>query len=166
MAQKSIATKILPNIWIGDKKAASSPQFFKECKIGAVINMTPSITNYYCDNEKIEYLRIPVYDSVLKRDTEKMYNYFPVICEFIHKNAIIENKNVLIHCHQGKQRSAAAAAAFIIKFYKMSPSDAIKHIINQRSNAFHSGECVNFAMSLNKWFYKTQKMRMQKEKIA
>jgi protein-tyrosine phosphatase len=150
----AMAVKILPNILLGDNRASSSPVFFKKAKINAVLNMTPNIPHTFCHSEDIEYLRIPVYDSVGKRDVNKMYQYFPMITEFIYKNSVMEDKNILVHCALGRQRSCAAIAAYLMRFYKMTPVQAMDFILKRKPDAFHWGESVNFARSLNKWYYK------------
>lgn len=152
-----IAVKVLPNIWLGDSSVAENSFFFKTRNICAVLNMTANIPNFF-KNENIEYLRIPVYDNFEKRDSDKMLEYFPIVSEFIFKNSVIEEKNILVHCAKGRQRSCAAVAAYLVKFYKMSPFQAMEFISKQKNDAFHYGKSVNFAKSINKWFH------IQKEK--
>ena len=146
-----MAVKILPNIYLGDSRAAYSDSFFEKANIQGVLNMTPNIDNRY-RHKDIEYLKIPVYDSHAKRDVNKMYQYFPVATEFMYKNSVMENKNILVHCALGRQRSCAAIAAYLMKFYKMSPMVAMEFIIKRKSDAFHYGKSANFAKPLNKWY--------------
>lgn len=150
----AMAVKILPNIYLGDKRAASSDNFFDKANITSVLNMTPNIPNSFCSIETMEYLRIPVHDSHAKRDLNKMYQYFPVITEFMYKVSVIEKKNLLVHCALGRQRSCAAIAAYLIKFYRMTPIQAMNFILSRKIDSFHWGKSVNFAKSLNKWYYK------------
>ena len=37
----------------------------------------------------------------------------------------MNRQSVLIHCHAGMQRSAAVLACYLIRFYKMTPEDAV-----------------------------------------
>lgn len=150
----TMAVKILPNIYLGDKRAATSSTFFSKADVTSVLNMTPNVSNAFCGKETIEYLRIPVYDSHGKRDVGRMYSYFPIITEFMYKNSVMENKNVLVHCALGRQRSCAAIAAYLIKFYKMTPLQAMDFIIARKPDSFHWGKSANFAKSLNRWYYK------------
>lgn len=152
-------TKVLPNIWIGDEHASSSEKFFKDENITAVLNMTPNLPN--CFHEQVEYLRIPVFDSLEKRDVLQMYSYFPVITEFIYKNTVLEKRNILVHCLQGKQRSATAVAAYMIKFYKNTPSEAFNYLTEKKMDVFHFGKSVNFAQVINKWYRKMEKLKKQ-----
>ena len=149
--KKCLAVKVLPRIWIGGSESSKSTGFFKEAEIGAVLNMTPKEANHFCYKD-IEYLRIPVYDSTERRDVKVMYAYLPVICEFLYKNTVLDQKNVLVHCHMGQQRSATAVAAYLIKYYKMTPHGAMQHLLKYKSDVFAKGQIANFASSLNKWY--------------
>ncbi len=149
-----MAVKVLPNIYIGDGRAAQSASFFKKADISAVLNMTANVPNTFCGVDTIEYMRVPVYDSYEKRDPNLMLSYLPVITEFIYKAAVIEKRNVFVGCHLGRQRSCCAVAAYLMRFYKMTPMQSIEHVIKQKHDAFHYGESVNFAKSLNVWYHK------------
>jgi protein tyrosine phosphatase len=47
------------------------------------------------------------------------------------------NRPVLVHCHAGMQRSAAIIACYLIKYYKMTPDEAIQFIKSKRPIAFY-----------------------------
>ena len=148
-----LAVKVLPNVWLGDHRAAQNESFFQNENITAVLNATPNVPNLFKNNDSIEYMRIPVYDSFEKRDCNKMYQYFPVITEYIYKSTVIEKKNILVNCYAGRQRSAACIASYLIKYYSMTPIQAMEFLLKKKPDAFHWGKSVNFAKSLNKWYY-------------
>lgn len=150
----AMAVKIMPNMYLGDARAAKSKAFFDKVNISSVLNMTPNLANSFAYFEDIEYMKVPVYDSHAKRDVNLMYQYFPVVTEFMYKNSVLEKKNVLVHCALGRQRSCAAIAAYLIKFYDMTPFSALEFILEKKPDAFHWGQSANFAKSLNKWYYK------------
>lgn len=150
----AMAVKILPNIYLGDSRAAQSSTFFDRADISAVLNMTPNVPNTFCEKDLLQYARIPVYDSHGKRDVNLMYQYFPLVTEFMYKTAVIENKNLLVHCALGRQRSCAAIAAYLMKFYDMTPINAMEFILQRKPDAFHWGQSANFAKALNRWYYK------------
>ena len=84
MSQKApIATLVLPLLWIGDANASANEVFFETHQVRAVLNCTPSVPNHFCQNSNIEYMRIPVHDTLARRDIKQLYDFFPVICEFI-----------------------------------------------------------------------------------
>lgn len=150
-----IATKVLPNIWIGTALVAEKESFFEKEKIKAVLNITPTVPNFFAYDTSIEYLRVPVYDTKNKRNQQLFLEYFPIITEFIYKNVVLEDKNLLIHCNSDTQRSCSAISAYLIKYYNMNPSEAVDFIKNKKKDAFH--KTINFAKSLNKWYLKLKK---------
>jgi protein-tyrosine phosphatase len=146
-----LAVQCIKNVWVSGERASRSKNFFDKHKIKAVINLSSTIPNFFNFDSSIEYLRIPVYDSAKKRDWYLYYMYGPIISEFIYKNAVIEDKPVLVHCRLGSQRSSAALALYLIKFYNMSADDAIKFILKKKPDTFHNGKSVNFYQALQKW---------------
>src|SRR5690242_12279911 len=150
----AMPVRILPSIYPSNSRASSSDSFFAKAGIQAVLNVTPNLPNSFCSDERIEYLRVPVYDTHGKRDLNRMYQYLPVITEFMYKTSVMERKNLLVHCALGRQRSCAAIAAYLIKFYKMTPIKAMDFIISKKPDSFHWGKSANFAKSLNRWYYK------------
>lgn len=151
--EKSKIDKIIPRLYIGGYKAAEDPATFKKFKIKAVLNCTKTkdVSNKFAGKD-IEYMRIPVSDSLKQVDIEKMYNYFPTIVEFIYKHVDIEKNAVLVNCVQGMQRSAIAVAAYLVAKHGMTPKEACRLILSKRRVAFHNGNGVNFEKALNKYY--------------
>lgn len=130
---KTSADEILPNLLLGNYKAAHDINFLLDNKIDMIINCTSNIpfiheiVNTKLKKQKynninslhlssiysIETFRIPVNDSLLERDFIIMENYFKIIIPLLLKKYTIENKKILIHCHAGKQRSSIVTAALI-----------------------------------------------------
>jgi protein-tyrosine phosphatase len=149
-------SKIMPRIYLGNYQAAKDADFFKEKNIGAVLNCTKDIPNHFQakktkSGDFIEYMRIPVDDSLKEVDFEKMLNFLPSASEFIHKHADLQKHNIFIHCYAGRQRSCCAVASYLMKFYSMSPQVACKYILDKRKEAFHYGLSLNFEDSLDKF---------------
>lgn len=90
--------KIVNRIYLGNFQAAKDKDFFNTKNIKAVLNCTKDLPNHFAHNRDIEYMRIPVDDSLKERDFELMYQYMPCIVEFIHKHANLQGRNILIHC--------------------------------------------------------------------
>lgn len=134
--------KIINRLWLGDYHAAKNKSFFKKNNIKAVLNCTKNLPNSFV-KEGVEYMRIPVDDSLQEIDFKKMYNYFPVIIEYLHKCINIEKKNVLVHCVQGKARSCIAVAVYLLSL-GLEPDEALKLILKKRPDAFFFGLSLNF----------------------
>lgn len=153
--------KIMDKLYLGNCQAAKDKEFFKDKKIKAVLNCSKDhdIPNYFAHNKDIEYMRIPVDDSLKEKDFDLMLQYFPAIVEFINKHVNIQKNNILIHCWAGRQRSAISVAAFMVAKCNMTPHDACKMILDKRPEAFHYGQSLNFDQTLNKYYKTLQKQK-------
>jgi protein-tyrosine phosphatase len=152
-------SKIMSKIYLGNYQAAKDADFFKDKKIKAVLNCTKDIPNHFHNKKDIEYMRIPIDDSLKEVDIKKLYEFFPCIVEFIHKHAGIQKQNIFIHCYAGRQRSAGSVAAYLMAKYNMTPGDACKFIMDKRPEAFHFGLSLNFEDSLKKYHKDLQKSK-------
>ena len=90
-----------------------------------------------------------------------MEQYLHKVLPFLIKKLLKEKKNVLVHCHAGKQRSAAVVAAllFILQDCPNNSdgkakcmNNVINYIRNCRPQAFSFGLRVNFRESLENYF--------------
>lgn len=168
----SNADLILPNLWLGSFRSALDTKFLKDNQINVIINCTENIpfidqldntVNY----EHIEFIRIPVNDSLLEKDLLLMQDYFKIILPFLYKKYVNEKKNILIHCREGKQRSAIITAAFLKILIDSQKIDIIKpesnmtsqfnsivnYILNKRPQAFTYGFRINFKKTYKRYFY-------------
>lgn len=148
--------KVMDRLYLGNFQAAKDRDFFKDKRIKAVLNCTRDIPNHFAHNKEIEYMRIPVEDSLKDKDFKLMFEYMPSIVEFIHKHVNLQKHNILIHCWAGRQRSAISIAAFLVAKYKMTPQEACKLIMEKRPEAFHFGKSLNFDQALNKYYKSIQ----------
>jgi len=144
--------KIMDRIFLGNFQAAKDKTFFKDNKIRAVLNCTRDIPNHFAHQRDIEYMRIPVEDSLKEKDYELMFKYMPCIVQFIHKHVVLQKNNILIHCWAGRQRSAISVAVYLVSQFNMTPHDACKMIMDKRPEAFHFGRSLNFDQALNKYY--------------
>jgi protein-tyrosine phosphatase len=145
--------KIMSKIYLGNYQSAKDRDFFTDKKIKAVLNCSKDIPNTFIAQKNIEYMRIPVDDSLKQVDFIKMYHFLPVAADFIHKHAILQSEAILINCWMGRQRSAACVAAYLIAYCNMNVHQATKYILDRRPEAFHYGLSLNFDQALEA-FYK------------
>lgn len=150
-------SKITPKIYLGNYQGAKDSDFFKDKKIKAVLNCTKDIPHYFSHKKDIEYMRIPIDDSLKEIDINKLYEFAPSAIEFIHKHAGLQKQNIFIHCYAGRQRSAGAIALYLMGKYNMTPGDACKFIMDKRPEAFHFGLSLNFEDTLKKYHKDLQK---------
>jgi dual specificity phosphatase 12 len=147
--------RIMPRLYLGNFQAAKDREFFQQKNIKAVLNCTKAvdIPNHFAHIKDIEYMRIPVDDSLKQKDFDLMYQYMPAAVEFIHKHVDVQKNNILIQCYAGRQRSAACVAAYLISKHKMTPREACKLILEKRPEAFHYGHSLNFDQTLEKYYH-------------
>lgn len=144
--------KIMSKIYLGNIDASKDKDFFKDKNIKAVLNCSKDIPNTF-KNSDVEYMRIPIDDSLKVVDYNKMYHYLPAAVEFIYKHAVLQKNPILIHCYAGRQRSAICIAAFLVAYHNLTPYEACLHLTKKRVEAFHFNLSLNFEQSLEE-FYK------------
>ena len=148
--------KIMNRLYLGNFQAAKDKDFFKKKNIRAVLNCSRDIPNHFANNRDIEYMRIPVEDSLKQKDYDLMFDFMPVIVAFIHKHIAVQKNNILVHCWAGRQRSAISVAVYLVDKYGLDPKEACKVVMDKRPEAFHFGKSLNFDQALNK-YYRTYK---------
>lgn len=151
--------KIINRLYLGNYQAAKDKEFFKDKKIKAVLNCSKDIPSSFLANKDMEYMRIPIDDSLKDIDIEKAYLFMPAAVEFIHKHCAIQKQSVLVHCWAGRQRSGIMVAAYLVAKHGMTPKQACKYIIDRRPEAFHYGLSLNFEIALEKYYKGLQKCK-------
>jgi protein-tyrosine phosphatase len=141
--------EIEKGVFLGNYRAAKDKEFIKNYKIKAVLNCSKDIPNYHRHLD-IEYVRIPIDDSLKKKDIDLLYDHLNFIVEFIKKH-VNANQNIFIHCYAGRQRSAASVAAYLMNTKNISAGDACRYILSKRKEAFHYGLSLNFENALCKY---------------
>ena len=137
------ANEILSGLWLGNIVDAGNRSFINSLDI--VINCSKDI-NFLSKNTK--NIRIPVDDNLEEVEIKNLLKFLPKITGFIH-SALKKNKNILVHCHAGKQRSASVVAAYLIRYLDISLEKAILLIRTKRDIIFTP--CINFKSSLIKF---------------
>lgn len=126
------ANLILPRLWIGNKRSSTDAEFIKANNINVVFNCTkdlpfsPLIPHQY---------RIPVDDNLKPAEINNMALWSP---EIAYK-MIREYKRggrILVHCHAGMQRSAAAVAIMLIAMSGQPASVVMPYIRSKRQITF------------------------------
>jgi protein-tyrosine phosphatase len=143
--------KIANRLYLGNFQAAGDKDFFKGKNIKAVLNCTKDLPLHFCERPEIEYMRLPLNDSLKQIDIDKMYDLLPAAICFIYKHVVQQKQNILIHCYAGRQRSAIVVAAYLVVTEKMTPHLACKHVLEKRPESFHFGTSLNFEDSLKRF---------------
>ena len=149
-------SKIMSNLYVGNYNAAQSKRVMKKYGIEAVLNCTKKkdLPHYFRDHQthEIEYMRIPVDDSLKQKDFDKMYLLIPSAVEFIHKHVDILKQPLLVHCWAGRMRSITAVVCYLMAYHNMTPKQACKYVLQKRKEAFHFGLSINFDQTILKYY--------------
>ncbi len=128
--------KIIDNIYLGNLVSAHNEEFLRKENIGAIVNCTVNeeFHSYFLNKSKH---RLDVEDS---RDSENINKFWLKIddaVEFIDYE--IKNGNIIyVHCYWGLMRSATVVAAYLIKKYQYTPSEAIQFVKQKRPQSLSS----------------------------
>jgi protein-tyrosine phosphatase len=134
--------EIVDNLFIGNQQ---SSELYSD-KFAFIVNCSKNIP---FSPKCRQGIRIPINDD--PSEIKNLLNYMvnTNILDQIHTN-IMNKKPVLVHCFAGMQRSCAVVACYLIKYYNITPLDAINFIKKKRNVAFFGG--VNFMRTLEMFY--------------
>ena len=140
--------EILPHLLLGDARDAAA--ISENTKF--IVNCTKEYPFYVVDGT-ISIHRIPVDDNGC--DNHLIGGYWTQELFDQISNHILQGHDVLIHCHMGRQRSAATVAAYIMRTLNWSLVETIKYIKKCKKDAFFPD--VNFQDALEEFANKNCK---------
>lgn len=136
--------EIISGLWLGDKNSSHNTDFLTDKKIKCIINCSCDLP--FINDSSIIKKRIPVNDDLSFEANKIILKYLNKCLEFIHEN-ILNNKNILVHCYAGKQRSATIILCYLIKYGKINKNIGVQLIQSKRQEAFTPG--INFEYAIN-----------------
>jgi len=140
------ADEILPGLWLGDRRAATSPQWIGENGIKCVFNCTKDIP--YVPTVQRKY-RVPVDDNLQKEEIRNLELWSHEIAVKMTRE-YKTGQPMLVHCAAGMQRSAACVGIFLIANKGLTVDEAIAFIQSKRSIAFRPS--ANFYKSMEGFY--------------
>ena len=154
---------ILPKLWIGNSYSRKRSSWLQR-EIGLVINCTPDLTMDEVRGDGICYLRCAMIDGRKGKDNWKaMKKGADAIWEFFQNSeAQTSNgrKGVLVHCHQGLNRSASVIGCYLVWYLKWSGDQAINWIQRYRPGSLYY---LGFRKMLWKWEREREVVEKKKE---
>lgn len=134
--------EIIPNLWLGNYKAAYNYKKLINNNIRNVINICDNVETPF-KNDGITYLHIPVKDRELSNKffingvnvKEYMYAQLTRAILMIF-DSLNNNEGILVHCKKGASRSACIVKYFLMIYYDFDSQKAIDFIKNKRPIAF------------------------------
>lgn len=150
------ASEIIPNLWIGNYKAAANKKFMINNNIGFVVNSAMELPNFFkssTDTMAPKYLNVPLQKD---RCYLNMRAYFLKSTKFIF-DGLSQNKAVLVHSKDGS-RAAVIVAAFLIHYIGLDYVESIVYINSIRKCAMIKNTCL--LNQLFKFFLNLQSHRL------
>lgn len=121
---------ILKNIWLGDHYSRKNSNFLRLFNISGIINCS-RLNNYHYNN--IKYYNLDLNDTI--DDRERLYNSIIKYSKIIDKY-YRTNRNILIHCEMGINRSAYLLAGYLILYHNLDRNQAKFYITGRRPICF------------------------------
>ena len=118
---KKHAYLIIPHLYLGNIWNAKNSVELSKLNIHTIINMTYEMKNYYPTD--YYYINYPWHDWL----GYQILNDLDNICDQINK-LITQKCNVLVHCKMGISRSVTVILAYLIKYNKMSFTEAHEYV--------------------------------------
>jgi len=142
---------IIPKLYLGNINSSTNIEFFKKCKIEAIVNCTENepFHEYFKDRPKF---RLNVNDSREPENIERFKREIIRTMDFID-NCIEQEQAVYVHCYYGLMRSATVVACYIIRKYGLTKEASISIVREHRPYALTSiynfDEILDFISSDN-----------------
>lgn len=126
------ADEIVPNLWLGNIRAATDETFLKNANIQVVFNCTKDLP--FHPSVKRRY-RVPVDDNLQEAEIRNMELWsYEIVVKLM--NEYKAGRPILVHCAAGMQRSPAVIAMFLIATRGMTADQAMAFIKQKRPIAF------------------------------
>lgn len=138
------ASRVVGNLYLGDASSSMAPDVHA---YDLVVNVTREVPFSKCLDPFQAVARFDILDDE-RSDQAAM----AVACREAVKLidvALSAGKVVLCHCLEGKQRSAAVAAAYLILTLQMDPDEAVAHVRRVRPAAWDHGQYVHYREALD-----------------
>lgn len=125
-------THIIENIYLGSAYNAAHYENLKKFDIKVILNITTEISDYYPD--EFTYIRYDLYDNNKDSILQYLENAFQQI-KYHQRNT---EGNILVHCFQGRSRSASVVLYYLMKTQKhkdgtpYSFDDALEYLKKKR----------------------------------
>lgn len=140
----SNCNKIKGNLYLGGFQS-SSINFVKQEKITHIVNTAKDLHKFYVrwgrevkqleDSKTVKFLHVGWLDSMEQLlYKHKKWDQLQEAIDFI-VDALTNGGNVVVHCAQGKSRSATVVIACVMVLLEMNFEDALKFVQEKRSVA-------------------------------
>ena len=134
------------NVWIGSIGAASNVDALQAKGITHVLSLCSD------DIPRHKDILYNIMDDIADNPSTDLTSKLPKLCDFIQASLESETKlgtaAVLVNCFQGKSRSAAVVAAFLIRRHGLTVAEALSEVRASRPIADPN---LGFLAQLRRW---------------
>ena len=132
---KDEVNHIVDNIYLGDYRIASHYSLLKELRLHHIINCTFEIPSEFPND--FSYLNISIEDSTSQDITHSLDEAYSFLTQHVRDDNNNNNNNsrdnILVHCVQGKSRSASIVIYYLMKKYNYTYDRALELLRSKRS---------------------------------
>lgn len=137
----------MPNLFIGDASAALAPDVHI---FQVIVNVSREVPFSKLLEAGVETARFDVLDEGDLSEQDTMANIIPKAVELIDR-ALQQDKAVLVHCLEGKMRSATVVTAYLMRSSNLKLDDAKEFVRAKHRPAFDFGCYSHFEPALQEW---------------
>ena len=141
------ATEIMPRLFMGDLATAESPATHSALRITHVLSVMPGQV-LLPQGMPLRTLQIPIRDLPF----EELAGHLNKTTAFIREALSDPQGSILVHCVQGRSRSASVISAYLMATKGWSVGEALDFVRSKRCDALPNsgfvGQLVEYASSL------------------
>ena len=146
-------SRIYKGLYIGNKEEVEKNGNMYD----VIINVTTDVPFYSRNDDKtVTHVRIPALDSSIESQQLLFFQSLPYVCNLIDE-CLRNDKTVLVHCNEGKQRSASLILAYMMRKERKTFEEAKAALLKMHGIAFDTGK-VHYQKALQVWEYELKKV--------
>jgi protein tyrosine phosphatase len=141
------ASRITPQLWLGNYLSSQDEEFIRQQNIAVVVNCSKDLP--FLNLDGVYKYRVPVHDNLEMDEILSMEQYLKKILPLIHEHHE-KGRVILIHCAAGVQRSAIVTLSYLHQYHIKDAQKAYDLVKSRRSVTF--SPYMNFKVAFNRYF--------------